>query len=177
MLMPTFSRSTITSQLPRHGASSSSPGLASRLTSVVSQSPSNKRAKYGMPRCREEHGRVTFDMVLGATVFGVVGAAIGYYWGTTASLVIASAVGIVFGFLIGLLGGRRFFVSIVCGAVLGGGLAWLVSGTGAMPLGAASGGAVGGFLGVQLGMLMELRQQSKASREHPSPPSGGEDLR
>src|SRR3989449_3612314 len=121
-----------------------------------------------------EDGRITADMVLGATVFGVVGAAIGYYWGTTASLVTASAVGVVFGFLIGLLGGRRFFVSIVCGAILGGGLAWLVSGTGAVPLGAASGGAVGGFLGVQLGMLMELRQQSKASREHPSPPSGGD---
>ena len=25
-------------------------------------------------------GRITVDMVLGATVFGVVGAAIGYYW-------------------------------------------------------------------------------------------------
>src|SRR2546430_16566029 len=177
MLMPTFSRSTITSQLPRHGASRSSPDLASRSTSVVSQSPSNKRAKYGMARCREEHGRVTFDMVFGATVFGVVGAAIGYYWGTTASLVIVSTVGVAFGFLIGLLGGRRFFVSIVCGAILGGGLAWLVSGTGAVPLGAASGGAVGGFLGVQLGMLIELRQQSKASREHAPPPSEGENLR
>jgi len=124
-----------------------------------------------------EDGRITADMVLGATVFGVVGAAIGYYWGTTASLAAASAVGVVFGSLIGLLGGRRFFISIVCGAILGGGLAWLVSGTDAMPLGAASGGAVGGFLGVQLGMLMELRQQSKASREHAPPSSEGENLR
>jgi hypothetical protein len=132
---------------------------------------------YGMAICREEHGRVTFDMVLGATVFGVVGTAIGYYLGTTASLVVASAVGVAFGFLIGLLGGRQFFASIVCGALLGGGLAWLVSGTDAVPLGAASGGAVGGFLGVQIGMLMELRQQSKASREHAPPPSEGENLR
>ena len=46
---------------------------------------------FGMARCREEHGRITLDMVLGATVFGVVGAAIGYYFGTSASLVIASA--------------------------------------------------------------------------------------
>ena len=52
-----------------------------------------------------EDGRITADMVLGATVFGVVGAAIGYYWGTTASLAAASAVGVVFGSLIGLLGG------------------------------------------------------------------------
>src|SRR3989442_7859340 len=114
MLMPTFSRSTITSQLPRHGASRSSPDLASRSTSVESQSPSNKRAKYGMPRCREEHGRVTFDMVFGAAVFGVVGAAIGYYLGTTSSLVIASAVGGAVGFLIRLPGRRPVFVSTVC---------------------------------------------------------------
>jgi hypothetical protein len=131
----------------------------------------------GMASARNEDGRITFDMVLGATVFGVTGIAIGYYLGTTASLVIASAVGVAFGFLIGLLGGRRFFVSIVCGAILGGGLAWLVAGTDAMPLGAASGGAVGGFLGVQLGMLLELRQLSKGSRAEAPPPSGGENLR
>ncbi len=131
----------------------------------------------GMTSCWSEDGRITVDMVLGAMVFGVVGAAIGYYWGTTVSVVIASAVGIAFGFLIGLLGGRRFFVSIVCGALLGGGLAWLISGTGAVPLGAASGGAIGGFLGVQLGMLMELRKQSKESREAGPLPSERGDLR
>ncbi len=120
-------------------------------------------------KLRTEHGRVTLDMLLGAAVFGVVGAAIGYYWGTGASLVVATAVGLVFGFLIGLLGGRRFFVSIVCGALLGAGLAWLVSGTSAIPLGAASGGAMGGFLGVQMGMLLEIwRQRKKASAATPS---------
>jgi len=132
---------------------------------------------YGMARCREEHGRITLDMVLGATVFGVVGAAIGYYFGTSASLVIASAVGVAFGSLIGLLGGRRFFISIVCGALLGGGLAWFIAGMGAVPLGAASGGAMGGFLGVQLGMLMELCKQSKESRANAPSPSEGENPR
>jgi hypothetical protein len=130
----------------------------------------------GMTSGWNEDGRITFDMVLGATVFGVTGTAIGYYLGTTASLVIASAIGVAFGSLIGLLGGRQFFISIVSGAILGGGLAWLVSGTGEVPLGAASGGAVGGFLGVQLGMLIELRQQSKASPQHAPPPSEGENL-
>ena len=110
-----------------------------------------------------EHGRVTVDMLLGSVVFGVVGAAIGYYLGTDVSLAVATAVGLVFGFLIGLLGGRRFFLSIVCGALVGAGLAWLVSGPSMVPLGAASGGAVGGFLGVQLGMLLELWRQ----RKHP----------
>lgn len=130
-----------------------------------------------MLKLRTEHGRVTLDMLLGSVVFGVVGAAIGYYWGTRASLVVATVVGLVFGFLIGLLGGRRFFVSIVCGALLGAGLAWLVSGTSAMPLGAASGGAIGGFLGVQMGMLLELwHQRKKVSAEAP-PASDNEDLR
>ena len=117
-------------------------------------------------RWGDQHGRVTLDMLLGAGVFGVVGAAIGYYWGTTAGMVVATAVGLTFGFLIGLLGGRRFFISIVCGSLLGGGLAWLVAGITVVPLGAASGGAMGGFLGVQLGMLLDLwRQRQKASAE------------
>ncbi len=116
-------------------------------------------------------------MLLGAAVFGMVGAAIGYYWGTGASLVVATAVGLVFGFLIGLLGGRRFFVSIVCGALLGAGLAWLVSGTSAIPLGAASGGAMGGFLGVQMGMLLEIWRQRKQAAAVTPPASDNEDSR
>ena len=123
------------------------------------------------------HGRLTLDMLLGATVFGVVGAAIGYYLGTTASIAVAATVGLVFGFLIGLLGGRRFFVSIVCGALLGAGLAWLVSGVSAVPLGAASGGAIGGFLGVQMGMLLELWHQRKESPAATPPASDNESSR
>lgn len=121
----------------------------------------------------DQQGRVTVDMLLGAVVFGIVGAAIGYYWGTAASIVIATAVGLTFGFLIGLLGGRRFFISIVCGALFGGGLAGLVSGMAAVPLGAASGGAVGGFLGVQMGMLVELWKQSRQAPPAESSPSEG----
>lgn len=123
-------------------------------------------------RCQQ--GRVTLDMLLGAAVFGIVGAAIGYYFGTAASMVIATVVGLTFGFLIGLLGGRRFFISIVCGALLGGGLAALVSGVGAVPLGAASGGAVGGFLGVQMGMLVELWRQSRQAQPAEPASSNGE---
>ena len=130
-----------------------------------------------MLRLRTEHGRVTLDMLLGAAVFGVVGAAIGYYWGTGVSIAVAATVGLVFGFLIGLLGGRRFFVSIVCGALLGAGLAWLVSGTSAVPLGAASGGAMGGFLGVQMGMLLELWRQHKAAPAAAPPVSDNEGSR
>jgi hypothetical protein len=121
-----------------------------------------------------QQGRITLDMLFGAVVFGIVGAAIGYYIGTAASMVIATIVGLAFGSLIGLLGGRRFFISIVCGALLGGGLAGLASGVDAVPLGAASGGAVGGFLGVQMGMLVELWQQSRQAQPVEPAPSNGE---
>ena len=121
--------------------------------------------------------RITLDMLLGAAVFGVVGAAIGYYWGTGASLAVATVVGLVFGFLIGLLGGRRFFVSIVCGALFGAGLAWLISGPSAIPLGASSGGAMGGFLGVQMGMLLELWRQRKEAPAATPPASDNESAR
>ncbi len=113
-----------------------------------------------------QDGRVTLDMLFGAAVFGIVGAAIGYYFGSAASVAIAATVGLAFGFLIGHLGGRRFFISIVCGAFIGAGLAELVTGPSAVPLGAATGGAVGGFLGIQLGMLVDLwRQSRKTSSE------------
>jgi len=112
---------------------------------------------------RSQRARVTFDMVLGAAVFGIVGAAIGYYLNTTGSIFMAGAIGTVFGFMIGLLGGRRFFVSIICGALIGGALAALIAGRQAIPLGAGSGGAMGGFIGVQLGMLLDLWRQRKAS--------------
>ncbi len=124
-----------------------------------------------------QQGRVTLDMLFGATVFGIVGAAIGYYLGSVASIAVATAVGLTFGFLIGLLGGRRFFISIVCGALLGAGLAWLVSGVSAVPLGAASGGAIGGFLGVQMGMLLELWHQRKEAPAATLPTSDNESLR
>lgn len=124
-----------------------------------------------------QQGRITLDMLFGATVFGIVGAAIGYYLGTVASIAIATAVGLTFGFLIGLLGGRRFFLSIVCGALLGAGIAWLVSGVSAVPLGAASGGAIGGFLGVQLGVLLELWHQHRESPAATLPASDNERVR
>ena len=51
---------------------------------------------------------------------------------TAASIPVAGIIGTVFGLFIGILGGRRFFISIVCGAVLGAALFGLVS-TGCRP--------------------------------------------
>jgi hypothetical protein len=116
-------------------------------------------------------GRPSIDMVFGTVVFGVVGGAVGYYMNTTGSIWVGGAVGMLLGFSIGVLGGRRFFISIVCGALLGAGLFGLVSGVDAVPLGAGVGGAMGGFVGVQLGMLMDLWQQHKESASSNKSPS------
>jgi hypothetical protein len=117
-----------------------------------------------------KRGGLTFDMVFGAVVFGSVGAAIGYYINTGASIPIAGVIGIVLGLCIGILGGRRFFISIVCGAVLGAALFGLVSGREVAALGAGVGGAMGGFLGVQMGMLLDLWRQRKKSITPEQPP-------
>jgi hypothetical protein len=116
-------------------------------------------------------------MVFGAVVFGIVGAAIGYYMNTTGSIWLAGVIGMLLGLCIGVLGGRRFFISIVCGALLGAGLFGFVSGGDAVPLGAGVGGAMGGFIGVQLGMLMDLWQQHKQSVSSEPPSSGNSNSR
>ncbi|HEY3198013.1 MAG TPA: hypothetical protein VGJ57_08365 [Nitrospirales bacterium] len=110
-------------------------------------------------------------MVFGSIVFGIVGLAIGYYMDTRASIAVAGLIGMLLGLFIGILGGRRFFISIVCGAIVVATLFGLVSGRDAIPLGAGVGGAMGGFVGVQLGMLLELWRQRKASATSNQAPS------
>jgi hypothetical protein len=114
--------------------------------------------------------RKVFDVGLGMAVMGTVGALIGFITGS--SLVpVAIGVGLVLGGVIGLLGGRRFLVSILVGTLLGGALAWLVAGAERIWVGAGTGAAMGGFLGVQISMLLDLRTARKASPEQVEPSS------
>ena len=123
-------------------------------------------------KIRSDHeGRVTLDMLFGSIVFGIVGLAIGYYLDTRASIAVAGLIGMLLGLFVGILGGRRFFLSIVCGAIVVATLFGLVSGRDAIPLGAGVGGAMGGFVGIQLGMLLDLWRQRKASATPNRPPS------
>ena len=121
-------------------------------------------------KIRADHrGRVSLDMVFGSIVFGIVGLAIGYYMDVRGGIAVAGLIGMLLGLFIGILGGRRFFISIVCGAILVATLFGLVSGRDAVPLGAGVGGAMGGFVGVQLGMLLDLwRQRKSATSNQPS---------
>ena len=103
-----------------------------------------------------------FDIVFGLAVMGTVGTLIGIIMGGGV-MPVAIAVGLAMGGVIGFLGGRRFLISILVGALLGGGLAWLVAGTERIWVGAGSGAAMGGFLGVQISMLLDIRAARKSS--------------
>ncbi len=109
-----------------------------------------------------------FDIGFGMAVMGTVGTLIGYIMGR-GLMPLAIGLGLVLGGVIGLLGGRRFLVSIVVGTVLGGALAWWVADVERMWVGAGAGAAMGGFLGVQISMLLDVRAARRASSEQVEP--------
>jgi hypothetical protein len=105
-----------------------------------------------------------FDIAFGLAVMGTVGTLIGFIMGG-GLMPVAIGLGLLLGGVIGFLGGRRFLVSILVGTVLGGLLAWLVAGGERIWVGAGAGAAMGGFLGVQISMLLDIRAARKAGAE------------
>ncbi len=105
-----------------------------------------------------------FDIALGIVVMGTVGILIGMTMGG-GLMPVAIVIGVVLGVVIGFLGGRRFLASILVGTVLGGVLAWLMAGADRIWVGAGAGAAMGGFLGVQISMLLDARAAKKAASE------------
>jgi hypothetical protein len=112
--------------------------------------------------------RKVIDMLLGAVVMGTVGMLIGVLMNNQ-MIVLVTAAGVAMGAVIGVFGGRRFLMSILLGTILGGGLAWLVAGTDKISLGAGAGAAMGGFLGVQSSMLLDLWAERKRAAVAQSP--------
>jgi hypothetical protein len=104
------------------------------------------------------------DILFGAAVMGTVGTLIGFIMGGSI-MPLASGAGLVLGGVIGFMGGRRFLVSILVGALLGGVLAWFIAGPERISVGAGAGAAMGGFLGVQISMLLDMRSARKAASE------------
>jgi hypothetical protein len=102
------------------------------------------------------------DIVFGVVVMGTVGTLIGLVIGG-GLLPLAAGIGLVMGGVVGFLGGSRFLISILIGTVLGGLLAWMVAGVDRISVGAGAGAAMGGFLGVQISMLLDMRAARKAS--------------
>ncbi len=104
------------------------------------------------------------DILFGVAVMGTVGTLIGVIMGG-GILPVASGAGLLLGGVIGLMGGRRFLASILVGTVLGGLLAWFIAGPERISVGAGAGAAMGGFLGVQISMLLDMRAAKKATSE------------
>ena len=100
------------------------------------------------------------DILFGVAVMGTVGTLIGVIMGG-GIMPLASGAGLLFGGFIGFMGGRRFLVSILVGTLLGGTLAWFVAGPERISVGAGAGAAMGGFLGVQISMLLDMRAAKK----------------
>lgn len=103
-----------------------------------------------------------FDVMFGAVVLGTVGVLIGLSMGV-GFLPAAILIGMCLGAGVGFFGGRQFFLSIFVGTILGGLLAWGLGGVDVITIGASSGAAMGGFMGVWISMLFDLLQQ----RKHP----------
>ncbi|MFM8552699.1 MAG: hypothetical protein ACKOCD_10415 [Nitrospiraceae bacterium] len=115
--------------------------------------------------------RKIIDMLLGALVMGTVGTLLGLLMGGGV-LPIAIGLGLVMGLVVGLFGGRRFLVSILIGTIMGGLLAWLLAGAEKISVGAGAGAAMGGFLGVQYSMLMDMWAERKRAAVGEQVPSG-----
>lgn len=105
--------------------------------------------------------RKLVDIVFGVVVMGTVGTLIGLIMGSE-FMPLAIGIGLVMGGVVGFLGGRRFLISILVGTVFGGALAWLLAGPDRISYGAGAGAAMGGFLGVQVSMLLDMRAARKA---------------
>jgi hypothetical protein len=114
------------------------------------------------------------DIVFGLVVMGTVGTLIGFIMGGSL-MPVAAGLGLVLGGVVGFLGGRRFLFSILIGTVLGGALAWLVAGVDRIWVGAGAGAAMGGFLGVQISMLLDIRAARNSSSDSPPPVVAGKE--
>ncbi len=110
------------------------------------------------------------DLVLGVAVMGTVGVLIGILLGGV-FLYLATGMGLLLGMGIGLLGGRRLIAGIFVGTIGGGAMAWAVSGPDTLTVGAGSGAAMGGFLGIWISMLIDGFWQKRA----PAAPSSDQD--
>ena len=97
---------------------------------------------------------------------GTVGTLIGVLMGG-GFLAVAVILGMVLGAGVGLIGGRRLLMGIFIGTILGGALAWAVSGPENITVGAGAGAAMGGFLGIWVSMLLDL---FKSRAVEPDPP-------
>jgi len=91
--------------------------------------------------------------VPGISVTGITGAVIGSFMGSWLAMLGMALLGALIGNIVWAMGGQRFSLFIVIGIFLGAGLAILLGDMDAALLGAGTGGAIGGFVAVNMSML------------------------
>jgi len=87
------------------------------------------------------------------TVTGITGGVIGSFMGGLVPIISMAILGALIGNIVWSMGGQQFFLFIVVGILLGSGLAIYISGMDTALLGAGTGGAIGGFVAVNMSML------------------------
>ena len=97
--------------------------------------------------------RIKADLLLGAAIMGTTGAIIGYYVGGGPPIVLGTVLGCLLGGLVSMHGARSFFLSVLAGTLLGGIVAREFGGADMVMIGAGSGAAIGGFVGVNIEMF------------------------
>lgn len=86
-------------------------------------------------------------------ITGITGAAVGFFMGSVGWMLVMAFLGAIVGAIVWRLGGQKFFLFVVVGILLGSGLAIYIDGMASALIGAGTGGAVGGFVGVNVRML------------------------
>ncbi len=89
----------------------------------------------------------------GMAITGITGGVIGSIMGGILPILGMATLGAVIGNVVWALGEQRFFVLILVGILAGSGLAIYLGGMESALLGAGTGGAIGGFVSVNLNML------------------------
>ncbi len=99
----------------------------------------------------------------GIAVTGITGGVIGSFMGGILPILLMGTFGAVIGNFVWALGEQRFFILIVVGILLGSGFAIYLGGMEAALLGAGTGGAIGGFISVNLNMLRPRDRETNIS--------------
>lgn len=89
----------------------------------------------------------------GMIVTGTTGGVVGSFMGGILWIIGIALIGAFIGNVVWNLGGQHFFLYIIIGVLLGSGLAIYLGGMETALLGAGAGGAMGGFIGVNIKML------------------------
>ena len=90
------------------------------------------------------------NIIFGIILMGTTGLLIGLFLQSPLLMILVGTFGIIIGWLVGWLEGRRFMIIIVLGAAIGAFLGYRSKDQDIMIMATGSGAAIAGFLGAQI---------------------------